>query len=101
MTATELRRAVDDLSTLARGDLTALWRAVSTAVEAREALQDILPALVETYGAAAATIAADWYDDQRDKLGVRGLFTAIPATVNDAGADVLARWGVAPLFAAE
>jgi hypothetical protein len=99
--ALELRRAVDDLATLADRDLTALWRQVSTAAQAREALSDILPALVETYGAAAATVAADWYDDARDKAGVGGRFSAIPADLTDSGAVVLARWGIEPLFAAE
>lgn len=70
-------------------------------MQAREALSDVLPSLVDVYGAAAATLAADWYDDLRDKAGARGRFTAIPAEVDDAGADVLARWGVAPLFDAK
>ena len=99
--ATQLRSAVTSLSTLASRDLAGLWRQVETAVQAREALSDVLPALVETYGAASATLAADWYDDLRDKAGARGRFTAIPAEVGESGADVLARWGVAPLFAAE
>lgn len=100
-TATELRNNVAALTTLANGDLAALWRQVDTAVQAREALQDVLPALVETYGAAAATIAADWYDDLRDKTGAGRRFAAIPVEINDPGADVLARWGVAPLFSAD
>lgn len=98
-TATQLRNGVATLSTLASNDLSALWRQVSTAVEARDALRDVLPALVETYGAAAATLAADWYDDLRDKQGVGGRFFAIPAELGDMGTDELARWGVSPLFA--
>lgn len=92
LTATaELRRAVAGLSSLAQRDLAELWRRVSTAAQAREALEDILPALVETYGAAAATLAADWYDDQRDKYGA-GRFTAIPAEIRDPGASALIGW---------
>lgn len=99
--ATLLRSGVARIATVANGDLAPLWQQVSTAVEAREALQDILPALVTRYGAASATLAAHWYDDLRARRGVRGGFTAIPADVDEAGADVLARWGVAPLFSAE
>lgn len=98
--ATQLRKSIAGLAVLADDDLSALWRQVAEAVQAREALLDILPRLVDTYGAAAATVAADWYDELRDGLGVAGRFTAIPATVDDSGADVLARWGVAPLFGA-
>jgi hypothetical protein len=97
----QLRSAVSGLTVLADNDLAALWRQVSDAVQARDALQDVLPSLVDTYGAAAATLAADWYDELRDKLGVAGRFTAIPAAIDDPGADVLARWGVAPLFGAD
>lgn len=100
-TAADLRRGVQDLAILAESDLAGLWRQVSTAVQAREALQDVLPALVETYGAAAAAMAADWYDDLRDEVRAPARFTAIPATLEDVGGDVLARWGVAPLFSAE
>jgi hypothetical protein len=100
-TPTDLRRAVNDLSTLAAGDLRALWRQVSTADEARDALSDVLPLLVNTYGSAAATVAADWYDDLRDELNISQRFFAITADFDDQGADVLARWGVSPLFDAE
>lgn len=97
----DLRDGVSSLAVLANNDLAALWRQVSTAVQAREALQDVLPALVMTYGLAAATIAADWYDEARDEAAVAGRFFAIPADVDESGADVLARWGVDPLFKAE
>lgn len=98
-TATQqLRNGVASLSTLANRDLAGLWRQVSSAVQAREALADVLPALVDKYGTAAAAMAAHWYDDLRDKSGVRGSFTAIPAALGDTGADALAGWGIGPLF---
>lgn len=100
-TASELRRGVDSLARLADNDLAALWRQVDTPEEAREALRDVLPALVATYGAAAATLAADWYDDARDLIAARGRFRAIPVEVGPSGADALAGWGVSPLFQAE
>lgn len=99
--ATELRQAVADLSTLAAADLNDLWRQVSTAEEARDALLDVLPALSSTYSLAAGTVAADWYDEQRDTLNISGRFSAIVADLDDQGADVLARWGVSPLFTPE
>lgn len=96
-----LRTAITDLAVLAGNDLAALWRQVSTPDEAREALQDVLPALVDTYSLASATISADWYDDARDLVAARGRFTAIPADVGEKGAAVLARWAIGPLFQAE
>lgn len=63
---------------------------------------DVLPALVATYGDAAGTLAADYYDDLRDRQNVRRRFSAIVAELpNDGGTDELARWGVSPLFKAE
>lgn len=100
-TPTELRVAITDLATLADRDLAVLWRQVSTADDARDALMDVLPDLVHTYSLASATISADWYDDLRDMVEARGRFRAIPTDPQDLGADSLARWGVAPLYAAE
>lgn len=99
--ATELRQAVADLSTLASADLAALWASVSTAEQAREALRDILPGLVDVYGSAAGTVAADWYDDLRDEVGAAGRFFAIVAPLEDVGTDALAGWGIGPLFQAD
>lgn len=98
-TPTELRSAVEGLNVLASRDLRSLWRQVSTAVQAQEALSDLLPLLVRTYGIAAATVAADWYDELRDDLNIDRRFSAIVADVGDSGAEALAGWGVGPLFA--
>jgi hypothetical protein len=54
-----------------------------------ESVSDVLPALVDGYGAAAATFSADWYDDLREERGVRGRFTAIPADIADTGTFAL------------
>jgi hypothetical protein len=44
-------------------------------------------------------LAADWYDELRVTMGVRGRFRAIPADLPDRGrTDALARWAVSPLF---
>lgn len=92
--ATQLRRAVATLANSLSTDLTVVWRRVERAADAGEALNDILPALIEQYGAAAATVAAGWYDDLRDKREVRGRFTAIPANVPDVGAHALVGWAL-------
>lgn len=96
------RRDLAELVTLADKDLRLLFRKFTTADTARDGLMDVLPRFVNIYGSAAATLGADWYDDLRDAAEARGRFTAIPADLPDRGrTDALARWGVAPLFAAE
>lgn len=88
----DLRDGVQGLFGYAERDLAALWQQVSTAAEAQVALNDVLPALIRTYGSAAAALAANWYDELRDKLGVAGSFTAIPADIEDVGAHALIGW---------
>lgn len=96
----EHRRAIADLSSLAFADISELMRQVrDDGEEARDALMDLLPALTATYGSAAATLAADWYDDLRDEAAAAKRFTAIPAELPDRErTDVLARWAVGPMF---
>jgi hypothetical protein len=100
-TTSDLREAVDQLHALAANDLRDLWRQITNVDEARAALEDVLPLLVRSYGAAAATVAADWYDDLRDELNASRRFTAIAAEVAEDGAEELARWGIKPLFQAQ
>lgn len=96
---TNLRESVGELTGAANADLAAVWAQVSSAVEAREALADILPALIDTYGAAAGVMAAEWYDDLRSKLGIGGRFAAFPVEPIGKGAEALAGWGMGgPLF---
>lgn len=93
-TPNDLRRRVAELVRLAQGDLDALMRQVGQAnsKELRDTLMDVLPSLVETYGSAAATVAADWYDELRDEASATGRFTAIPAEIPDAGTHALIGW---------
>ncbi len=100
-TTLQLRNGVASLAALASRDLAALWSVVATAVQARDALTEVLPALVDKYGSAAAALAADWYDDLRDEAGARGRFLAVPVELGDMGAVALAGLGVGPLFAAD
>lgn len=91
-TPSSLRRQQDALTRLALNDLAALWRQISNAAEAQAALNDVLPALLRTYGSAAAAVAADWYDEARQNADVGGSFRAIPADIRDSGAYELAGW---------
>lgn len=92
--ATQLRSDTELLVDQALSDLGIVFRDLRTPQDAEEALRDILPSLIAAYGAAAATAAADWYDDHRDELGVRGRFTAIPAQIDEPGAQALVGWAL-------
>lgn len=94
MSALALRRTVATIDDRAKRDLGALWSRMESAAQAGEMLHDILPAIVDTYGLAAAAAAAQWYDEARDKAGVRGRFTAIPAQIDDSGTHALIGWAV-------
>lgn len=92
-TAADLQRDIARLTGLAQRDLAVIWRRVATAVEAQEALNDILPALIAQYGEAAALISAEWYDDLRDQyLDGAPRFSAYPARLGDQGAYSLTGW---------
>lgn len=93
-TQAELRQALADLNILASRDLGRLFRSLSEGDNAAEALHDILPALVKQYGQAASALAADWYDDLRESMGVGGRFVAIPADIEDVGAHALVGWAL-------
>lgn len=93
-TTTTLQRDIDNLTTLASADLSALFQQVQNAAEARQALNDILPALVETYGLAAGALAAEWYDDARSKAGVGGGFRALPGPAPSTETRALTNWAL-------
>lgn len=88
----ERRQAVADLNRLAANDIERLLGDLTNVSDVQTALNDILPALIHTYGSAASTLAANWYDDLREELAVARRFTAIPADVKDVGADALVGW---------
>lgn len=85
----EFRRAIRDLNILAEADVRVLWRSLSDARDAKAALMDLLPDVVETYGLASSALAADFYDDLRAERGVRGGFTAIVPEIPRAGSEGL------------
>lgn len=94
------RRDRDELIDTAFRDIGQVFRQNATVEQLREALLELLPGLYAIYGAAVATLSANWYDDIREADEVRGRrFTAIPAEPKtNAGTDELVRWGVGPLF---
>ena len=92
--ATSLRSETASLVRLADRDLARLWRLVTEGASAEVALHDLLPAIVTEYGAAGGAMAAEWYDEQREKVGARGRYIATPVDSDDRGAHALAGWAV-------
>lgn len=99
--AERLRSDLRQLFALAERDLRSAWRTFDSADAAKRTLESMLPQLVQVYGAAAATLAADWYDEVRAEDQVAGTFAAVPARIPDPGADAFAGWAVGPLFGAD
>lgn len=71
-----------------------MWRGIDTPARAEAVLRDVLPDLIDTYGVAAATLAADWYDGERERRAIRGSFSAIPADIADPGSHALIGWAL-------
>lgn len=96
------RADIAELTGIALNDLDTLWQRLSSdPVKLRDALVEILAKLGAAYGSAAATLGADWYDEMRDALGIRGRFTGIAAELPDVGRyEALAGWAVGPMFSA-
>lgn len=92
---TSLQADTAKLVRLADSDLTRLWRLVGAGASAEVALRDLLPAIVTEYGAAGAAVAAEWYDQQREKSDARGRFQALPVGADDRGAQALIGWALA------
>lgn len=89
-----LRSDTDRLVRLADRDLSRLWSLVADGAAADEALRDLLPAIVREYGALGGALAAEWYDGQREKAGVRVRFAAAPIRADDRGTQSLIGWAL-------
>jgi hypothetical protein len=92
---TTLRSETASLVRLAERDLARLWRLVAQGASAEVALRDLLPAIVSEYGAAGAAMAAEWYDQQREKVDAKGRFVALPVAADDRGSQALIGWALA------
>ena len=92
---TSLRSETASLVRLADRDLSRLWRLVANGAAADEALHDLLPAIVREYGAAGGAMAAEWYDQQREKVDAKGRFFAEPIVPDDRGTHALVGWATA------
>lgn len=88
----DLRRDLGHLTSLAGAELAGIFRDLERGTFAGEALHDLVPALVQKYGLAAATVTSDWYDEMRTAARLRSKFTAIPADIRDAGTHALIGW---------
>lgn len=89
-----LRSETAKVVDLANRDLSRLWRLVAAGASAGEALHDLLPAIVREYGALGGALAAEWYDEQREKAGVPRAFVAVPVAADDRGAHALVGWAL-------
>lgn len=99
--AAEQQAALRGLSRLTERDLAAIWRRLdlSNPDKLAEPLAQVLEEIGAKYGQAAATLAADWYDEAREGAAVKGRFRASPATLPESERfEALSRWGVGPLF---
>lgn len=90
--ATSLRNETAALVDLAKRDLDRLWRVVAGGASAATVLHDLLPSIVVEYGTVGSAMAAEWYDEQRERAAVKGRFTAVPLTPSDRGTDALVGW---------
>lgn len=90
----QFRRDIRDIGLLAEADVRKLWHSLEDPRDAKDALMDLLPDVIETYGSAAATVAADYYDDLRTQVGARGLFTAILPEMPRTGSEALVAWAL-------
>jgi|SRR5690625_113607 len=94
-TPTTLRRDLETLTREANRDIGQLWTRATSPEELVAALHDVLPALVDTYGVAASSVAADWYDEYRAERGARGRFRSLAADIRDSGTHELVGWAAA------
>lgn len=85
------RQAVADLARLALREIELTWPRLTP-----ESLPEVLAALAGKYGDAAAALAADWYEAEREASRVGGRFAPVLAEVPDAGRwQSLAGWAYA------
>lgn len=99
---TDLLRAHQaGITRLVERDLTAFFGSLNLdkPEAARDALLRFVPSLVDTYGESAASVSADWYDDQRANAGIRSRFASLLGTpVKAEVVESQVRFGASHLF---
>lgn len=88
-----LQTSISGLVQLAEQDLDKLGHLPETAVV--EALYDLLPQVVDQYTLAAGAVAADWYDNLRNRGDQPTTFRAVTADIRDHGVQALIGWSAA------
>lgn len=93
----DLAQQLASLTKIAEGDVRALLIELDDFADRRIALKDVMPLLVDTYGQAAALLAAEWYDEIRAENARGGKsFSAIVAELpRNTGATELVDWAAA------
>lgn len=101
----EYRLAQQEISRLAQNDVRTFLSTLdlSDGRAVREALMVFLPLLVEQYGAVAALLAVEWYDELRAESGSTSTFFAEAVSVLVDTDELVGRVyrGLTPLFGAE
>jgi hypothetical protein len=100
-TAAEMRTANQALAKLAERDLVAFWSGLGTddPFKLKAALRDFMVDLIATYGAAAAGLAADRYDELRAESVAIGSFRAVMAApVAEETILAATGWALGPVF---
>lgn len=99
-TPSESRAALTLITGAAVSKVSALLGKLSGSPESQRAdLLDAAPLIVSYYADGSAALAADFYDDERERASARGRFTAEPIVKDRA--EKLARaivWATEPLF---
>lgn len=95
-----LRSANRGVVALATRDLQAFWSSLNLdrPEAARDALLRFIPTLVARYGEAAATVAADWYDDLRASARVGGSYRARIVDADEVAPVRATRYAAGHLF---
>lgn len=99
----DLSRQIAALTKMAERDVRVLVAELDSFADRRIALKDVMPLLVDTYGQAAATLAAEWYDEIALEHARGGsAFTAIAAQLpTNTGTDELVDWAAAKALTPE
>lgn len=92
-----LNAALASIANEAAAELDPVWKLPAKRII--PALFEVIPPLVDKWGLASSSAAADWYDELRAHSNVRGRFSAIVEKHNLGGVS-LAGWAAQPLKAA-